>query len=131
LRFAESFRLLLVPNPAPDTLITALMYGGNLLSPEKEALANGLLKAVRRASNELQTREQIMSDENVAIWSKWSKSPETEIRKQLLNVFAPNLLVDVNSVLDQQQVMLRAGRLEYKQPLPETQIFDTRFLQRK
>lgn len=127
----QGFITVLVPNPKPDALITALLYGSNLLAPGKESTASGVLKALRRASAELQTKEQILSDENVAIWSKWSKIPEAEIRKEVPNVYPPNLELDVNSVLDQQQVLLSAGRLEYKQPLNESSMFDSRFVTKK
>lgn len=127
----QGFASMLVVNPKPDSLITALLYGSNLFAPGKEALANNILKVLRRASSELQTKDQILSDDNVAIWSKWSKIPAAEIRKEVLNVYAPNLDVDVNSVLDQQQVLLKAGRLEYKQPLPESSLLEMRFLKSK
>ncbi|HEX6511046.1 MAG TPA: ABC transporter substrate-binding protein [Chloroflexota bacterium] len=122
---------MLVANPVPGSLITALLYGGNLLAPGKESVANSVLKAVRRASNELQSRDQILSDENVAIWSKWSKIPAAEIRKEILNVYAENLVLDANSVLDQQQYLLHADRLEYKQALPESSLIDARFVMKK
>jgi NitT/TauT family transport system substrate-binding protein len=122
---------LLVPNPAPGTMITGLMYGSKLLAPENERLAKGLIEAVKRASNELQTKEQMDAPDNVAIWAKWSKQSEDSIRKQVPNVFARDLVVDEKSVLDQQAVMLKNGRLDYKQPLPESQIFDTRWAPKK
>jgi NitT/TauT family transport system substrate-binding protein len=127
----QGYVSMLVPNPKPDALVTALLYGSNLLAPGKETVANGILKALRRASNELQTRDEVLSDENVAIWSKWSKISADEIRKEVVNVYAKDLAVDVSSVLDQQQVLLNAGRLEYKQPLAESAIFDARFMQKK
>src|SRR5437870_5618870 len=42
----QGFVSVLVPNPAPGAMITGLIYGGNLLAPGKEAVANSLLKAV-------------------------------------------------------------------------------------
>ncbi len=122
---------LLVPNPAPGTMITGLMYGSKLLAPENERLAKGLIEAVKRASNELQTKEQMDAADNVAIWAKWSKQSEDSIRKQVPNVFAKDLVIDEKSVLDQQAVMLKNGRLDYKQPLPDSQIFDTRWAPKK
>ena len=112
-------------------MITGLMYGSKLLAPENERLAKGLIEAVKRASNELQTKEQMDAADNVAIWAKWSKQSEDSIRKQVPNVFAKDLVIDEKSVLDQQAVMLKNGRLDYKQPLPDSQIFDTRWAPKK
>ncbi len=120
----------LVPNPVPGATVTAVLYGENLLKPENEGPARRFLDALRRAANELQTEQEIFSDENLAIWTQYTGVPEQRIKQGAPYAYSRNLALDVASVLDQQQFLLREGRLDYREPLPESRIVDNRFLVR-
>ncbi|HEY7060044.1 MAG TPA: ABC transporter substrate-binding protein [Chloroflexota bacterium] len=123
--------VMLVPNPDPGLLVTVLLYGTGLLKPEREPAAQAFLRGLRRAANELLDPAVVNTDENVAIWVKYTKVQEELVRKAALYHFERDLAVDVGSLLDQQRFLLQRGRLEYDQPLPESQLIDSRFVVRK
>lgn len=123
----EQVAAVLVSNPAPGVVVTAVLFGVNLLKAEQEPAARAFLGALRKAANELQTEQEIFSPENLAIWSEYTRVPEQAIQKGAPYAYAPNLTLDVNSVLDQQQFLLRQGRLEFKEALPESRLVDSRF----
>ncbi len=127
---SQGIASVLVPNPAPGATITAVMYGENLLKPESEAIGKRFLDALRKAVNELQTEDAIFTAENLAIWTQYTNLPEQQIRQGAPSAYAANLAVDVASLLDQQQYLMRAGRLDAREPLPESRIVDARFLAR-
>ncbi len=120
-----------MPNPGPGETVTVVFYGTNLLKPDQEKLARAFLEAMRRAANELQTSEQIFAAENLAIWNQYTNVAEERILKSAPYTYTPNLGLNVQSVLDQQQQLLRAGRLEYREALPESRLIDTRFQPRR
>jgi NitT/TauT family transport system substrate-binding protein len=120
----------LVPNPAPGATVTAVLFGESLLKPEQERPARAFLDALRKAANELQTEQEVFSAENLAIWAQYTGVAEERIQKGAAYAYAPNLVLDVQSLLDQQQFLLNAGRLDFKDALPETRIVDSRFVVR-
>jgi NitT/TauT family transport system substrate-binding protein len=122
---------MLVPNPAPGLLVTVLLFGSGLLRPEREAAAQAFLRGLRRAGNELLTSEAVTSEENVATLVKYTRVQEDLVRKAAPYHFERDLAVDVASLLDQQRYLLQQGRLEYDQPLPESQLVDARLVVRK
>src|SRR5262249_5763699 len=71
----------LVPNPVPGAMATAVMFGKNLLMGSDISAGNALLRALRRAGNELASTQAIMSESNVAIWAKYMNLPAPLIRK--------------------------------------------------
>ncbi len=127
----EGVASVLVPNPVPGATVTAVMYGENLLKPENEGPARRFLDALRRAANELQSEQEIFSDENLAIWTQYTGVPEQRIKQGAPYAYSRDLALDVASVLDQQQHLLREGRLDLREPLPESRIVDARFLVRR
>jgi len=120
----------LVPNPSPSATVTAVLFGGTLLSPDKERVARAFLGAMRKAANELQTEQEIFAPENLTIWNQYTKVPEADIAKGAPYTYARDLALDPQSLLDQQQFLIRAGRVDFKEPLPQDKIVDTRFAER-
>ena len=120
----------LVANPSPGTTVTAVMFGENLLKPEQERTARAFLDAMRKAANELQTEQDIFSDENLAIWKEYTGVPEEMIKRGAPYAYSRNLALDARSVLDHQAFFLRAGRLDFAEPLPENRIVEARFAPR-
>jgi hypothetical protein len=121
----------LVANPTPELLVTMLQFGPTLLAREREPAAQAFLRALRRAGNELVDPQQIMTDENIAIWVKYTNVQEALIRKTSTYRFARDLAVDAASLLDQQRYLLQQNRLEYDQPLPEDRLVDARLAVKK
>jgi ABC-type nitrate/sulfonate/bicarbonate transport system substrate-binding protein len=114
------------PNPAPGVVITTVMLGKNLLAPGEAALANAVLRALRRAANELQSAQAIMSKENIQIWSKYTKIPADIVAKTIPYVFARDLALDVNNLLDQQKFLAESGRIQRQ--LPAERVIEERFV---
>lgn len=117
-------------NPTPGFMLTVLTFGENLLAKDHETVARGFLKALRKAANELQTPAEILSPENVRIWTKFTKIPESTLRKMALFRFARNLALSVQDLRAQESYLLHKGRLQYKHPLPEDKLIGTRFVVR-
>jgi hypothetical protein len=103
------------------------MFGETMLKPEKERAGRSFLDAMRKAANELQSEQEIFSPENLAIWNEYTKVPEAQIQKGAPYAYSKDLALDAKSVLDQQAFMLRAGRLDYTDLLPESKVIDTSF----
>lgn len=118
--------VVLDPNPAPGVLVTVVMFGKNLLAPAEASTANAVLRALRRAANELQSPEAIMSQENVAIWAKYTKLPAATVAKTKPYVFARDLQLSVASLMEQQDFLVENGRLSAK--LPVERLVDSRFV---
>lgn len=121
--------MVLDPNPAPGVLVTVVMFGKNLLAAQETPVANAVLRALRRAANELQSPEAIMSKENIPIWSKYTKLPPETIAKTKPYVFAQDLQLDIDSVLAQQKFIAENGRIP--QQLPIERLIDGRFVARR
>ena len=118
--------VVLDPNPAPGVLVTVVMFGKNLLAKEETDVANRVLRALRRAANDLQTPEAIMSKEHIAIWSKYTKLPAETVAKTKPYVFAKDLQLDVANVLEQQKFLAENGRITQQSPIDH--IIDSRFV---
>jgi hypothetical protein len=86
----------------------------------------GFFHAVR----DLQTDEQVKSDATVETFAHWTGQPP-ELARQLryLPRFDPNLVLDVESVLDQQRVHIASGATTYAEPLPADRLIDTELAQ--
>jgi len=118
--------VVLDPNPAPGALVTVVMFGKNLLAPTEAQAANGVLRALRRAANELQSPDAIMSPEKVAIWSKYTKIPAATVAKTTPYIFGHDLQLSVPSLMEQQDFLVETGRLSAK--LPVERLIDSRFV---
>jgi ABC-type nitrate/sulfonate/bicarbonate transport system substrate-binding protein len=116
------------PNPAPGIVVTTVMFGKNLLAGPDEAVANAVLRALRRAANELQSPQAIMSRENLPIWSKYTMLPAATVAKTVPYVFARDLALDVDNLLDQQKFLAEGGRIPRQ--LPAERVIDSRFVVR-
>lgn len=125
----RSVGVVLDPNPAPGVLVSVVMFGKNLLAPQELATANAVLRALRRAANELQSPEAILSKENIPIWSKYTKLPPDTIAKTKPYVFAQDLQLDIDNVLAQQKFIAENGRIP--QQLPIERVVDSRFIVRR
>ncbi|MSQ53385.1 MAG: hypothetical protein EXR28_16055 [Betaproteobacteria bacterium] len=114
------------PNPAPGIVVTTVMFGKNLLANAETPVANAVMRALRRAANELQSPEAIMSRENVPIWSKYTKLPPEIVAKTRPYIFARDLALDVDNMLEQQKFLAEGGRIAAQ--LPAERLIDSRFV---
>lgn len=112
-------------NPVPGTLAQALLFGKNLLAEGEAPLAQAVLRALRRAANELQSPEAIMAEANLQIYSKYTKVPVDTLRKTAPYFFARDLALDVGNLMDQQRYLTEAGRVA--KALPAERLVDSRF----
>lgn len=103
--------IVLEKNPAPGSMATVLIFGKNLLVDDEAPTAKAVLRALRRAANELQSPEAIMSDENLAIWSKYTKIPAKTIKTTAPYMFARDLAIDVDNLMDQQNYQFKSGNI--------------------
>lgn len=115
-------------NPAPGVLITVVLFGKNLLAQPEAPVANAVLRALRRAANELQSPGAILSRENLQVWSKFTKIPAETVAKGAPYVFARDLALDFGSLLDQQKFLVEGGRISTQ--LPVERLVDSRFVVR-
>ena len=69
-----------------------------------------------------------MSRQNIAIWSKYTKLPAETVAKTKPYVFAHDLRLDVENVLEQQKFLAENGRIA--QQLPIERLIDSRFVVR-
>jgi len=114
------------PNPAPGIVVTTVMFGKNLLAEAEAPVANAVLRALRRAANELQSPEAIMSRENIPIWSKYTKLPAETVAKTKPYVFARDLALDVDNLMEQQKFLADGGRIPAQ--LPVERVIDSRLV---
>ncbi len=126
----QGIAAVLVANPSPGSTITAVMFGENMLKPDRDRPARAFLEAMRKAANELQSEQEIFSDENLTIWKEYTGVAEQDIKRGAPYAYSRNLVLDTRSVLDQQAFFLRAGRLDFAEPLPESKIVEMRFTPR-
>lgn len=122
---AKSIGATLVANPAPGTMITSVMLGRTLLAPAEQATVERLLRALRRASNELQTPAAIMALEHQQIWSRWVDVPAAVIAGTAPYAFARDLAVDVADFARQQTYLVETGQIAAA--LPAERIIDARY----
>ena len=116
------------PNPAPGVLVTVALFGKNLLAAPEAPVATSVLRALRRAANELQSPEAIMSADNVKIWSKYTKLPAETIAQTRPYVFARDLELDVANLVDQQRFLVEGGRVARQHPVER--VVDSRYVVR-
>jgi len=119
----------LVPNPAPGVLATVLLLGQTLLLEKNAELTDKFLRAVRRAAADLQTPGAIMSDENVAIWAKYTQVPAKVIAATAPYVFDKDLAVDMDSLMRQQQYLLDTNQITAQ--VPADTLISIRFAKTK
>jgi len=118
--------VVLDPNPAPGALVTVVMFGKNLLAAPEAPVANAVLRALRRAANELQSPEAIMSKDNIPIWSKYTKLPPPIVAKTKPYVFARDLKLDIENLMEQQKFLAENGHISHQ--LPVERVIDRRFV---
>jgi NitT/TauT family transport system substrate-binding protein len=113
------------PGPMTDRLSIVIMAGTRLRRDEPE-LGRRYLVAFLQAVRDLQTDEQLKNDATVETFARWTgNQPELVRQLQFMPRFDPNLVVDVDSLLDQQRVHIASRATTYTEPLPAERLIDT------
>ena len=121
----KSIGVTLIPNPAPGAMITSVMLGQTLLADRERSVVEGLLRALRRAANELQSPAAIMTPDHMAIWSRWVDVPVEVIAQTAPYAFPRDLAVDAADLMRQQRFLLETGQIAAE--LSADKLIDSRY----
>ncbi|HLH21601.1 MAG TPA: ABC transporter substrate-binding protein [Chloroflexota bacterium] len=123
----QGIAVVLDDHPLPNEVLTITAMAGARLLRERTDLGGRWATALLKGIRDMQSRDQIMSDDTVAIMARWTGlQPDVLRQMRHLPRFDPNYTVDGESLLDQQRVHMAAGAISYTQPLPLDQIVDPR-----
>ena len=115
----------LVANPAPGAMLTSIMLGRTLVAEAEADTVRRLMRALRRAANELLTPADVMAPDKVPVWSKWTDVPPAVVAKTAPYTFARDLAIDLADLARQQQFLAETGQI--KEALPPERLIDRRF----
>ncbi len=111
----------------PGSSSVGIVYGPTLLK-ERPDVGKRLMAALVKASRAIQG-DAIKSDENLAIFSKYTRIPAETLKTLDPYDFAPDLAPNVQTLMDMQQVFITEGQLKLGQPLPPDRWSDVTFVQ--
>jgi NitT/TauT family transport system substrate-binding protein len=103
-----------------------IIYGPSLLKDHPD-VGKRLMAALVKASRSIQG-DAIKSDENLAIFSKYTKIPAETLKTMDPYDFAPDLAPNVATLMDMQQVFIDQGQLKLSAPLPPERWADSTFV---
>jgi NitT/TauT family transport system substrate-binding protein len=110
----------------PGSSSVGIVYGPSLLK-DRADVGRRLMAALIKASLAIQG-DAIKSDENLAIFSKYTRIPVETLRTMDPYDFAPDLAPNVQSLMDMQQVFIEQGQLKLAAPLPADRWSDDSFV---
>lgn len=107
----------LVGNPGPGAMLTVATIGKNLMSPAAGPTTEAFLRALRRASAELATGQNTMSEANLAIWAKYTGIPAAVIARTRPYRFDKDLAIDLGDLRRQQNYLVETKQVPAALPL--------------
>jgi NitT/TauT family transport system substrate-binding protein len=110
----------------PGSSSVGIIYGPSLLKDHPD-VGKRLMTALIKASRSIQG-DAIKSDENLAIFSKYTKLPAETLKAMDPYDFAPDLAPNVASLMDMQQMFIDQGQLKLAAPLPPERWADNSFV---
>jgi NitT/TauT family transport system substrate-binding protein len=110
----------------PGSSSVGIVYGPSLLKDRPE-VGKRLMAALVKGSRAIQG-DAIKSDENLAIFSKYTNIPAATLKSMDPYDFAPDLAPNVQSLMDMQQVFIAEGQLKLTAPLPPERWADDSFV---
>jgi len=123
----------LVKEIAPGQMTTVITASGQSLRERPEAVRRWML-AYMRGTRDIQPPQLGVSDpalfykpEHLAIFEKYTGAPEAVLRDQVPYTFDTDLVIQRDSIEDQQLAHIRNGLLTLAQPVPVEQMVDDRF----
>jgi NitT/TauT family transport system substrate-binding protein len=103
-----------------------IIYGPSLLK-ERNDVGKRLMASLVKGSQAIQG-DAIKSEENLAIFSKYTRIPVETLRSMDPYDFAPDLAPNVQSLMDMQEVFIKEGQLKLAAPLPPERWADDSFV---
>jgi len=101
----------LVRNPAPGAMLTVAMIGKNFLEGQGVDTADRFMRALRKASAGLQSRGEVMSPDNLAVWTKYTGIPAPLIAKTRPYTFEKDLAIDRADLKRQQDYLVETKQV--------------------
>jgi NitT/TauT family transport system substrate-binding protein len=111
---------------SPGASSVGIIYGPSLLK-DRPDVGKRLMAALVKASRSIQG-DAIKSDENLAIFSKYTRIPAETLKSMDPYDFAPDLAPNVPTLMDMQQVFIDQGQLKLAAPLPPERWADDSFV---
>jgi NitT/TauT family transport system substrate-binding protein len=122
----QELAVVLAERPLPSEVLSITAMAGDRLLRERTDLGGRWATARLKGIRDLQTPDQIMSDDTIGIMARWTGNQPDILRKMRhLPRWDPNYRVDGESLLDQQRVHMASGAISYSQPLGIGQIVNT------
>jgi len=125
----------LVKEIAPGKMTTVIMASGKLLRERPDAVRRWAV-AYMRGTRDIQPPQLGVSDpakfflpEHLVIFEKYTGAPEAVLRDQVPYTFDTDLVIQRDSIEDQQLVHMHNGLLTLAQPYPVDRMVDDSFVQ--
>ncbi len=125
----------LVTRTTPGAMTTSLIGAGKWLQERPEEVRRfmvGLMKGIRDIQGPqagVADPARLFRPEHLAIYQKYINMPEEFLRAQIPNTWDPDLVVPIDTLMEQQAWFLRNGLLTYSSLLPPERVVDERFAQ--
>ena len=109
------------------TFGTGVLFGGKLLHERGDA-GRRFIAAMLRATRDTQDRTQFLSPANLETFSRWTQTGEDMLRRISLNMFDPNLEIDLASIEHQRHFYAEQRRTTALDPIPPDRMVDNSFV---
>jgi NitT/TauT family transport system substrate-binding protein len=123
----------LVKEVVPGRMTTAIIASGKFLR-ERPEMVRRLLLAYMKGTRDIQPAaigtweaEKFYRPEHLAIFEKYTGASEQVLRDQVPYTFDVDLVIQGDSLIDQQVVHIRNGTLGLAQPIPVDRLVDDSF----
>jgi NitT/TauT family transport system substrate-binding protein len=124
----------LVKEIVPGQMTTVILASGKMLRERPETVRRFIL-AYMKGTRDLQPPalgtwdpEKFYTPEHLAIFEKYTGAPERVLRDQVPYTWDVDLVIQVDSIMDQQLTHMRNGTLTLAQPVPPERMIDDRFV---
>jgi NitT/TauT family transport system substrate-binding protein len=124
----------LVKEIVPGRMTTVILASGKMLRERPDTLRR-LLIAYMRGTRDVQPPaigtwdpDKFYTPEHLAIFEKYTGAPERVLREQVPYTWDVDLVIQVDSIMDQQATHMRNGTLTLAQPIAPERMIDDRFV---
>ncbi|HZS02536.1 MAG TPA: ABC transporter substrate-binding protein [Chloroflexota bacterium] len=124
----------LVKEIVPGRMTTVILASGKMLRERPDTLRRVIL-AYMKGTRDIQPpalgtwdAAKFYTPENLAIFEKYTGANERVLREQVPYTWDVDLVIQVDSIMDQQLTHMRNGTLTLAQPVPPERMIDDRFV---
>jgi NitT/TauT family transport system substrate-binding protein len=123
----------LITRTTPGAMTTSLIGSGKWLQERPDVVQRfliGLMRGIRDLQGPqvgVADPERLFRPDHIAIFRKYINMPEEFLREQVPNTWDPDLMVPIDTLMEQQAWFQRNGLLTYPQLLPPERVVDERF----